>query len=238
MEGIKKYLKNPLIVALDLDHQDECLKIADQLSSLVGGFKIGPRLTVRYGADFISKLSRRGLVFVDNKYLDIPSVMEASVRATFEAGATLTTVHGWAGFEALSRLSKLEKELNTQRPFKILGVTILTSFVQEGLSWPMNTVSLNDQVEKLSLLISESGLTGLVCSAAEVSALKNKYPHFFMVTPGIRLENEALEDQKRVDSPKKALQFGSSALVVGRPIIESKNPLAIAKQYLSAMDYD
>ena len=75
-------MKNPLIVALDVDSREEALKLADELGDVVGGFKLGPRLCLRYGKDFVGEVAQRGPVFMDNKHFDIPSTMEAAVRAS------------------------------------------------------------------------------------------------------------------------------------------------------------
>lgn len=228
------HLKNPIIVALDVDTREECLRLARLLEGKVGAVKVGPRLCVRYGADLISELARALPVFVDNKYLDIPNTMESAVRATFEAGASLATVHAWSGVEALRRLAALEQELNAKRPFQILVVTILTSFNSETLPPPLSQFSIAEQVSGLSDLAVGSGLTGLVCSPEEVADLRARHPHAFLVTPGIRLPDYGkTDDQKRVLGPSQALERGASALVVGRPIIEAADPVAAADRILS-----
>src|SRR5690606_29822916 len=135
-------------------------------------------------------------VFVDCKFYDIPNTMEAAVRAVFDEGATLTTVHAMAGKEALSRLAELEAELNSHRPFKILAVTILTSYTQESLPPNFSKDPISHQVQWLADLALESGITGLVCSAHEVQALRARYKEAYIVTPGIRFPNESLNDQK------------------------------------------
>jgi orotidine-5'-phosphate decarboxylase len=123
---------NPLIVALDVDTAEEALGLARLLKQKVGGVKVGPRLMVRFGAQLSLELAKICPVFIDNKYLDIPTTMDAAVRASFDAGATLVTVHAWAGSEALRLLAQTEAELNAKRPFKILAVTILTSFTSSS----------------------------------------------------------------------------------------------------------
>ena len=88
-----KLLKNPVILALDVDSKDQAFKILDHVGDLVGGIKLGPRMVYRYGGDLVKQFSEIAPVFVDNKYFDIPSTMVAAVRASFDAGATLVTVH-------------------------------------------------------------------------------------------------------------------------------------------------
>lgn len=220
-----RLLKNPLIFALDVDSEEEALKKLKPVIDLVGGVKIGPRLAYRYGAPFIQKIAEQASVFVDNKYFDIPSTMKAAVKATFDAGATLVTVHAMAGSEALQELVKLESELNRIRPFKILAVTILTSWEKSSLPENFHSWSIENHVKSLSQLVHQAGMRGLVCSGHELEMIPQK--DFFKVVPGIRLSSdptEASQDQKRIMTPKQAIKAGAQALVVGRPILESSDP--------------
>ena len=232
---MKSLIEIPLFAALDLDDAQDALSMAKDLRSYVGGFKIGPRLNMKYGDDFIQELAKVGPVLVDNKYYDIPTTMEASVRATFSAGASFATIHAAAGPAALQRLAEVEEELNKERPFKLLVVTVLTSYEQEML--PPNWVSdpIDKQVELLAKSAMDSGLSGFVCSAHEVHRLRELYPKAFLLTPGIRFMNEGHGDQKRVMSPQQAISAGSSALVVGRPLYQSDDPVAVAKSYYAAV---
>ncbi len=225
-------LARPIFVALDIDDTDRAVELAGQLSGLVG-FKLGPRLLIRQGQDLVQSIARYGPVFVDNKYFDIPNTMESAVRATFEAGASFCTVHAQSGSEALQRMAGLEKHLNQLRPFKILSVTILTSFSKQTLPSVLRDLSIQDQVKELAQLTFASGLTGLVCSPFEVETIKGLFPHGYFVTPGVRPEGlVAGDDQKRVMTPEQALKKGASALVIGRPIVEAENPLAATKEIL------
>jgi len=217
------------MLALDVDTADAALSLAKRLDGKLGAIKIGPRLSMRYGAELITKLAQSFPVFVDNKYLDIPNTMEAAVRATFDAGATFTTVHSWAGHEALTRLAKVEAELNARRPFKVLVVTILTSFNAETLPPGMVSEPLAIHVSKLADLALASGLTGIVCSSHEVALLRKSSERAFLVVPGIRMPADAAGDQKRIETPEGAIRQGASALVVGRPIYEAKDPVQAAE---------
>ena len=219
-------LKNPLILALDVDSKEDAFKILDHVGDLVGGIKLGPRMVYRYGGELVKQVAEIAPVFVDNKYFDIPSTMVAAVRASFDAGATLVTVHALSGHEALKELAKLEAELNQIRPFKILAVTILTSWSQGSMPSSLHSWSVENHVRSLSQEVHNSGLRGLVCSGHELQYLN--YPEIFKVTPGIRLSsqqsNSQTEDQKRVMTPKQAVKAGASALVIGRPILQAHNP--------------
>ena len=226
-------LRNPLCVALDVDSEEKALSLAEQLASQAGGFKLGPRLVYKGGQALVQKISKLAPVFVDCKFFDIPSTMEASVRASFDAGASLVTVHALAGEEALRVLAKLEKELSQKRPFRILCVTILTSWTEASLPSNLRAQPIPEHVRELAELSKRSGLQAIVCSAEEMEILKDL--DLFMVTPGIRFSDEEKGDQKRISGPKEAIQKGSSVLVVGRPIIEAENPVQAATQYLKAI---
>lgn len=221
---------NPLCIALDVDSREEAVLLARQLSDVAGGFKLGPRLIQRYGETIVQEIAGLAPVFVDCKYFDIPSTMEAAVRASFEAGASVVTVHALAGQEALQKMAELETELNKKRPFRILAVTILTSWSEQSLPSVMNKKPIADHVLALAQLVKESGLKSVVCSAEEIDSLKGL--GLFLLTPGIRLATDGKDDQKRTMSPQEALSKGSSALVVGRPIIAAKDPAAAALQFL------
>lgn len=221
-----RLLKNPLIFALDVDSEEEAFKRLAPVIDLVGGVKIGPRLIYRYGAPFVTKIAAQTSVFVDNKYFDIPSTMCAAVQASFDAGATLVTVHAMAGLDALRQLAQLETELNRIRPFKVLAVTILTSWEKSSLPENFYAWSIENHVKSLSELVYQSGIRGLVCSGHELGLISQE--DFFKVIPGIRLSSDAtkvdLQDQKRIMTPKEAMKAGAQALVVGRPILESSDP--------------
>ncbi len=215
-------IKNPIMLALDVDTKEQAQKILDQVGDVVGAIKIGPRLGYQYGAEFIKECAKVAPVFIDNKYFDIPSTMVSAVKTSFHAGATFVTVHALSGSEALTELAKLEKELNQIRPFKILAVTILTSWDQNSIPKSLHPWPVTDHVLSLANLVLDSGLTGLVCSAHELELLKNH--DLYKVTPGIRPDSAAADDQKRVMNPQQAIQAGASALVIGRPILQATNP--------------
>lgn len=225
-------LNNPIIAALDVDDPQKALKIADEIGEIVGGLKVGPRLVMREGESLIKKLSQRSKVFVDMKHFDIPTTMTSAIQASFDSGATLVTIHALAGSDALQKCAELEKKLNQIRPFKILAVTILTSWNEKSFPNNMKPLSVSTHVQELAALTINSGLTGLVCSGHELDLLKASY--LYKVVPGIRMDLEEHGDQKRVMGPKEALAKGANALVVGRPIIEAKNPKQAAMDYVMA----
>jgi orotidine-5'-phosphate decarboxylase len=226
-------LKNPLIIALDVDSDVEALRLAEDLQEIAGGFKIGPRLIHRYGQSLNLKIAERAPLFVDCKFFDITSTMEAAVQAAFDSGASLVTVHAMAGSEALQKLATLEKKLSSQRPFRILCVTILTSWSEQSVPPVFVRQPIAKHVEQLANLVQNAGLTGVVCSPEELPLLKGK--DLYLVTPGIRFDTGDKGDQKRTMTPFAAMQAGASALVVGRPIIQAADPKAAALEISLSM---
>lgn len=222
---------NPLCIALDVDSKEQALRLAKDLAPFAGGFKVGPRLVHRFGEELVQSIARYAPVFVDCKFFDIPSTMVAAVRATFEAGASACTIHAMAGEEALDQLSDLEKELNLIRPFRILAVTILTSWSEQSFPKVFRAQPICEHVSQLADLVKASGLSSVVCSPHEIELLADK--DLFLLTPGIRMSSDPVGDQKRVMGPREALAKGSSCLVVGRPIIAADNPVATAKFFLA-----
>lgn len=223
--------KNPLCIALDVDTDIQAMELFDQLKGLAGGFKLGPRLIHRYGQALVQKMAQESPIFVDCKFFDIPSTMAAAVQATFDSGASLCTVHALAGAEALRGLAHLEKELNQKRPFRILAVTVLTSWNENSFPTNFKHQGVSQHVRDLAELVRDAGLQSVVCSTEEIDLLKDL--GLYLLTPGIRLPTDSKSDQKRVMGPKEAIEKGSSALVVGRPIIENAKPDEAAKTFLS-----
>lgn len=227
-------LKNPLILALDVDDEKKAYELVEQTANIVGGIKIGPRLMLRYGPQFLKHVAKQSPVFLDMKFFDIPSTMVSAVRSALDIGASLVTVHAQAGIEALSNLSKLEEEYRKTSPVKILAVTMLTSFDKKTLPSVLKDQSIAHHVDELAALVMESGLNGIVCSPHELSNL-SKYQNLYLVTPGIRTEVKPGEDQKRVMGPRDAIIAGSTAIVVGRPILEAQSPAKACEKIISEL---
>ena len=197
-------MSNPIFVALDVDTAEEALDLVRQTRAFVGGFKVGPRLSMRYGETLLKEVARHGNMFIDSKFFDIPSTMESAVRAAFELGASYCTIHAQAGREALSRLAAVEAELSRTRPFRLLAVTVLTSFRQDTLSPVSQKMPIAEQTLALARLTIDCGLSGLVCSPDEVEVLRRNFPAAFLVTPGVRMSHEDRGDQNRVSDTTRS----------------------------------
>lgn len=226
----------PIFAALDTDDVVKAEVLVKELKNYVGGFKVGPRLVLRAGSDWVKKISSQAPLFFDFKFYDIPTTMVAAVRAAQEMGAQYVTVHASSGSEALKKLAELEQEITKKDPFRVLAVTILTSFNEKTLP-PTQTAQISEQVTDLAQLTLDCGLTGIVCSPHEIETIYSlSWPNDpYVVTPGIRALYDFQGDQKRTMTAKDALQKGASALVIGRPIIEAPNPTQAAEEILKSL---
>lgn len=229
-------LKNPIIVALDIDDPKKAFSLAKSLKDCVGAYKVGPRLLLRSGKNLISDLANLAPVFVDQKFYDIPSVMLGALQACFDQGASLATVHASSGLEALKQIALLEKQLQNKRDFHVLGVSLLSSFSQNNLAPNLKSFSILKHVQSLVDLIVQAHLTGVVCSPHEVYAIKKAYPHLNVVTPGVRPYKVDKDDQERVMTPRQAMDKGACALVIGRPILHAKDPKKMVEQILKDLN--
>lgn len=228
-------LRNPVICALDLDSPKEALLMARAIGNRVGAYKIGPRLLLRGGQLMMDSLRLYAPVFVDFKFYDIPSTTLSAVQTAYDLGATFVTVHASAGPETLRVLAELEKDLQKERPFHILAVTILTSFSKDTLPSNLKDQTIEKHILDLCEDISDSGLSSIVCSAHELKTLKAKFPDLKKVTPGIRPSGESSDDQERVSTPLEAIKNGADALVVGRPIYQSDQPHKVVEEIVKSL---
>ena len=215
-----------LLIALDVDTGRNALNLADSLRDLAGGFKIGSRLFTNEGPTLVRTLVERGdRVFLDLKYHDIPSVVGSALRAASTLGVWMATIHT-AGGVAMMRAAKDSAGNNGTL---VVGVTVLTSFSQTTLESIGIPRLLEDQVDAMAKLAAAAGIDGVVASPLELPRLrKQRGSDFLIVTPGIRKHTQN-DDQTRTLSAQEAIQAGASYLVVGRPIIEAKDPRKAAE---------
>jgi len=215
-------LRNPLIFSLDVSNLAEAEKWVFEIGSLVGCIKLGPRILLQASRDWIREISKVSPLFFDCKFFDIPSTVTASVETCFDLGASIVTVHALNGASTLSALSKLQNVLSNDRPFLISPVTILTSFSQIDLSPSFASQSLDQHVQSMINLVTDSGLSSLVCSPLDASFVRSR--GLLPITPGIRSSGESKQDQYRTLSAKEAIRVGAWALVIGRPILNAQDP--------------
>ncbi|MDD5483869.1 MAG: orotidine-5'-phosphate decarboxylase [Kiritimatiellae bacterium] len=225
--------KTELIVALDRPSCREAISILAQLPLQIQWFKIGLELFTAEGPAALALLKEKQKnVFLDLKLHDIPNTVARAVRSAASHGASLLTAHTLGGESMLKAAVNAAGEMGTKAP-KIIGVTILTSHSQADINSIGIREKISDQVLRLAELALKSGAAGLVASVNEAQRLRQKFGHdFILVTPGIRPAGAEIGDQKRVATPGTAIKAGADFLVVGRPILEAKDPSAAAAAIL------
>jgi orotidine-5'-phosphate decarboxylase len=228
-------MRERLAFALDYPTLAEAEAGAARVTDVVGVLKVGLELFVAEGPAAVrlgGKLGNR--VFLDLKLHDIPETVERAVATASQLGASYLTLHAAGGprmLEAAAR--RAEREASG---LKLLAVTVLTSLDASDLHATGVSASPAEHVLHLGRLARSAGIHGLVCSTAEVGALRSALgAEAILVTPGIRPAGAAAGDQKRVGTPASALRDGSSLLVVGRPIRDAADPAAAARAILAEM---
>lgn len=222
-----------LAFALDYPDLQAARAGAGLVAAHVGVLKVGLELFVREGPAAARLPLELGCeTFLDLKLHDIPETVDRAVANACQLGVRYLTLHAGGGPRMLEQAAQRVARENV--PLTLLGVTVLTSLDQADLEAVGVAASPRDQARRLALLAKGSGLGGCVCSVAEVSVLRQAVgPDFVLVTPGIRFSTGGTDDQKRVGSPREAIQSGSSVLVVGRPIRDAADPAAVAAQIVA-----
>ena len=227
--------KDRLAVALDFPNEHEAIKLVDRLGQTCQWFKVGMELYYAAGNSIVQKLRDRGFsVFLDLKLQDIPNTVAGAVRSVTQAGASLLTIHATGGAAMMSAAAEAASAPGSPR---LLAVTVLTSMDANELAGIGITTSPAEQVLRLARLAQASGIDGMVCSAEEVATLrKETSPNTLLVIPGIRPTGSAIEDQKRIATPARAIHDGASMLVVGRPITRAHDPAEAARAILQEIE--
>jgi len=218
-----KSRKKGLIVALDVDSPAEAKRLVQRIGRWVNFYKVSPSMQMK-DPGFIKWLAaRRKKVFLDCKWYDIPSQVKRSVEAAGRSSVASCTIHAGAG------TAVMQGALAARPRPKIWGVTVLTSFGRKDLNDIGVPGAPRRQVLRLARLAQKAGLDGLVCSPLEVSLLRRNGIKLTLITPGIQWGGSGGLDQTRVATPEKAWADGADYIVVGRAILEAKNPAAAAR---------
>lgn len=225
-----------LIVALDLPDAKSALRMVDQLEGTCKWFKVGLELYLADGKIILEKLASRGLsVFLDLKLHDIPNTVASAVGTLSSSGVSLLTLHACGGPAMLAAAA--EAAASIPGAPKLLAVTVLTSFDEQQLTAIGVSASPAVQVLRLSQIATANGMSGLVCSPAEVFLLRRELRQdCLLVTPGIRPTGSDSNDQKRFATPAAAITAGADMLVVGRPITQAADPAAAATAILAEIE--
>ena len=220
-------MENKIIVALDFDSSSRALNFVDNLDPKLCRLKIGKELFTAAGPNLVEAMIEKEFdVFLDLKFHDIPNTVASAVQVAADLGVWMLNVHISGGSTMMQSAKDAILSHRDRKPI-LIGVTVLTSISSTELLEIGIDNNLKDHVVKLAKLAYQSGLDGVVCSAEEAKLLRNSMPaDFILVTPGIRREQDAAGDQKRVITPSQAIRNGSDYLVVGRPITQAASPSA------------
>jgi len=215
-----------VLVALDYADSLSALQFVEKLNPSLCRLKVGKELFAVSGPLLIKELVDQGFyVFLDLKYHDIPNTVAKAVKAAAKLGVWMVNVHALGGRKMME--AAREALSHSEHKPLLIAVTVLTSMEQSDLSEIGLQGTAEENVLRLARLAQSSGMDGVVCSAQEVAQLRQIFDaDFCLVTPGIRPEGSRQDDQKRIMTPKKAMEAGSSFLVIGRPITLSSDPVA------------
>ena len=234
-------MRERLILALDVDDLERVKALVSLLDSKVGMFKVGKQLFTHAGPQAVKLIQGMGgEVFLDLKFHDIPNtVAKAAIEAT-RLGVKMFNVHASGSLEMMRltvrEVSRVCRQEGLRRPI-MLAVTVLTSLNKSDLQRVGVDGEVADQVIRLALLTRQAGMDGVVASPQEVASIRAACGRrFIIVSPGVRPQRAKRNDQRRVMTPEEAIRAGADYIVVGRPIMEAKDPMRAAQEIITEME--
>lgn len=223
-----------VICALDTADLNEAIATVGRLKDHVSAFKVGHALTLPNGLDVLDRLRDAGAarIFLDLKFHDIPNSVALAVREAARRGVWMMTLHISGGPAMLTAAIEQARSFGEANRPLLVGVSVLTSLDDHILNQMGITRGVTEQMVSLSKLAIDHEMDGVVCSPNEVKILRETIgQHAVIVTPGIRLPNAELHDQKRVGDPNQALDDGADYLVVGRALTAASDPDAALSHF-------
>jgi orotidine-5'-phosphate decarboxylase len=235
---------NPIICAIDTTDVDKAKSFINSVLPYVGCIKLGLEFFVHNGIEGVKKvIPEKTPLFLDLKFHDIPNTVAGAIHALSELNIFMTTIH-ISGGEAMIRAA-LEAARKLPSSPNVIGVTVLTSLEESDIKQLLRrgfrdneevNLTIKEYADNLARMALIYGLDGAVCSPHEIEVIRATCGNDFkLVVPGIRPEGSASGDQKRVMTPKEAIEKGADYLVIGRPITEAKDPAQAAKDILASL---
>ena len=225
-----------VIVALDFANAESALTFVRQLDSKYCALKVGFELFVAAGPALVEALVSQGFrVFLDLKFHDIPNTVASACAAASKLGVWMVNIHASGGPKMITAAREaLDRQATGPAPL-LIAVTVLTSMDQDTLHQIGVAGKIPEVVDHWATMAADHGCDGVVCSAQEVAAIRaQNRAGFLTVTPGIRLPEDAKDDQHRIFTPEQAQAVGVSHIVVGRPITRSQDPQAALMKFHTA----
>ena len=223
--------RTPVIVALDFANEKDTLGFVRNLDPSLCQIKIGKELFTATGRSLAESLIHQGFkLFLDLKYHDIPHTVAQACKVAADMGVWMVDMHASGGRRMMEAAAEAVVN-HRQRPL-LIGVTILTSMEQADLNELGLTAPIADWASRWAALAQQSGLDGVVCSPHEAATLRRQRgSEFVLVTPGIRSNPGGnQDDQRRIMTPAEALAAGSTYLVMGRPVTQAADPVAVLRE--------
>lgn len=223
--------QSPIVVALDFPTVAQSIEMAKRLDPNQCRVKVGKELFTTAGPVILDELHKLGFdIFLDLKFHDIPNTVANAVSVAAKAGVWMVNVHASGGRRMMEASANALQQLPAQNTL-LIAVTVLTSMDQSDLKEIGIDGTPEQHVKRLATLAKSSGMDGVVCSAQESSMLAGDLgKDFVLVTPGIRPTGSDQGDQKRIMTPAEAMAAGSHYLVMGRPITQAADPIAVLTQ--------
>ena len=241
MTNADKKVRNPIFCAVDTADLGVATTWAARIGDHVGGIKLGLEFISAHGPKGVAQVMKASdlPIFLDVKFHDIPNTVAGAVRAITAVKPFILNVHAGGGHDmmraAADAASEAAYEHVVTRPL-VIGVTVLTSLGDADLAEVGVDAAANDHALRLAVLAKESGLDGVVCSPREAARIRAECgPNFKLITPGVRPDWAATNDQKRIMTPEQAVAEGADYLVIGRPITASDDPAAAAQRIVTAL---
>ena len=227
---MSQLLDAKVVIALDYEDKQQALDFINQLDPNSCRLKVGKEMFTHFGPEFVKSLVEKDFdVFLDLKFHDIPNTVAKAVKAAADLGVWMVNVHASGGRRMMEAAKAILSPYGDRAPL-LIAVTVLTSMDQADFAELGIKLSPAEQVKRLAILSKSSGLDGVVCSAHEAQELKQLLgKEFKLITPGIRPIGSDAGDQRRIMTPKEAVDAGSDYLVIGRPITKAANPTDVLK---------
>ncbi len=231
MKKRKLRLRDRLIVVIDVDSKSRLMKILSRISGKISTVKLGLEMIYSAGIGVVDITKRSGYdVMLDAKIMDIPNTASRASSAIARLKPSIVTIHALGGrrmIEDSQRALKQQSEKELSIKPLLFGVTVLTSLDDNDLMEMGFIGGYIDTVKRLAGIALDAGVDGIICSPGEAKVLRKEYGEdFFIATPGIRLEEDSPEDQKRFNTPEEAIHSGSDILVAGRSITAKEDMAA------------
>lgn len=230
LKELKATQRTQLILALDVDSFSKAKYFVDLLYPRVKIFKVGLQLFIACGRKIIRYIREKGgRIFLDLKFYDIPNTVANASREVLRLGGIeMFSVHTQGSLEMMQRAKETvqdeARKLKIKAPL-IIGITVLTSEAQSS--------KITSLVISLTRKAKTAGLNGIVASVKEARRIRKVFgSDLVIVSPGIRFAGSQRNDQKRIATPEEAKRASSNYIVVGRPILEARDPLTVTKEII------